>query len=444
MRSAARGVGNLIVLLGARTGRDGIGGASVLASAELGRGRRGQAPERADRGPARGEQADRVLPGAVERDLIVSLQDLGAAGLSSSTSEMASKGGVGLDLDVAKVPLREPGMEPFEIMISESQERMLCVVEPARLEALLAVCRALGDERDADRRGHGQRPPARVRRRRAGRRHAGHGARRRVPALRPRARRARGSAGMRTRAPPPLLGRRGRRRPTPSRAARLAERREPALGVRAVRLLVGSRTVRRPEQADAAVLRLAHDGPRHGPCARRLDRRQRPARRLRSLRRRGRGRLRVRREPRLRRRRAARAHELPELREPGEAAHRLAADAGGRGHGRRLPRASPYLSWEGTCRSTTRGRRGRSTRRRSSAWWASCRIRPALHRAAFSRAPRGDRRRPGRAGRAVPALARRARSSRSSAASSRRRCRAFDLRPVVEAFALRPRGGPRG
>src|SRR6185436_16813364 len=68
----------------------------------------------------------------LERGLLVSLQDLGAAGLTSSASEMASKGGVGIDLDVARVPLREADMEPFEIMVSESQERMLCVVEPAQ------------------------------------------------------------------------------------------------------------------------------------------------------------------------------------------------------------------------------------------------------------------------------------------------------------------------
>ncbi|HEX6714382.1 MAG TPA: AIR synthase-related protein, partial [Thermoleophilaceae bacterium] len=67
-------------------------------------------------------------------------QDLGAAGLTSSSSEMASKGEVGIDLDMAKVPLREADMEPFEIMISESQERMLCVVEPERLDAVLEVC----------------------------------------------------------------------------------------------------------------------------------------------------------------------------------------------------------------------------------------------------------------------------------------------------------------
>src|SRR6185437_1917821 len=76
----------------------------------------------------------------LDAGLLESLQDLGAAGLSSSSSEMASKGEVGLDLDVSRVPLRESGMEPFEIMVSESQERMLCVVEPARLDDVLAVC----------------------------------------------------------------------------------------------------------------------------------------------------------------------------------------------------------------------------------------------------------------------------------------------------------------
>ena len=76
----------------------------------------------------------------LERGLLVALQDLGAAGLSSSSAEMASKGEVGLDIDVALVPLREAGMEPWEIMISESQERMLCVAEPSRVDEVLAVC----------------------------------------------------------------------------------------------------------------------------------------------------------------------------------------------------------------------------------------------------------------------------------------------------------------
>src|SRR5207244_4469391 len=75
----------------------------------------------------------------LERGLLVSLQDLGAAGLTSGASEMASKGAVGIDIDVSRVPLREADMEPFEIMVSESQERMLCVCEPADVDDVLAV-----------------------------------------------------------------------------------------------------------------------------------------------------------------------------------------------------------------------------------------------------------------------------------------------------------------
>ncbi len=146
VRSAAAGPGNVIVLFGASTGRDGIGGASVLASAELG--------EADANGSAGADMRPTVQVGdpfeekkllecsleLLERGLLVSLQDLGAAGLTSSAAEMASKGRVGVDIDVAKVPLREPGMEPFEVMVSESQERMLCVVEPANLDAVMGVC----------------------------------------------------------------------------------------------------------------------------------------------------------------------------------------------------------------------------------------------------------------------------------------------------------------
>jgi phosphoribosylformylglycinamidine synthase len=139
IRSAAAGPGNALVLLGARTGRDGIGGASVLASAELEEGD-AKRPTVQIGDPFEESKLIECCLELVHADLLVSLQDLGAAGLSSSTSEMASKGGVGIDLDVAKVPLREADMEPFEIMISESQERMLCVVEPAQLDAVLAVC----------------------------------------------------------------------------------------------------------------------------------------------------------------------------------------------------------------------------------------------------------------------------------------------------------------
>jgi len=143
VRSAAAGPGNLLVLFGASTGRDGIGGASVLASAELGAEGEGDADKRPTVQVGDPFEEKKLLECSLElleRGLIVSLQDLGAAGLTSSASEMASKGGVGIDLDVAKVPLREPGMEPFEVMVSESQERMLCVVEPANVDEVLELC----------------------------------------------------------------------------------------------------------------------------------------------------------------------------------------------------------------------------------------------------------------------------------------------------------------
>ena len=189
IKSAAAGVGNVVVLFGARTGRDGIGGASVLASAEL--------DDSEDKRPTVqiGDpfEEKKLLECSLElldQGLLVALQDLGAAGLTSSSAEMAAKGGVGIDLDVARVPLREPGMEPFEIMVSESQERMLCVVEPARLDGVLAVCArwevnatAIGEVTGTGRlrvfAGD-----------RAGRRHARQRARGRVPGLRPRAGRA--------------------------------------------------------------------------------------------------------------------------------------------------------------------------------------------------------------------------------------------------------------
>ena len=141
VRSAAAGPGNLLVLFGASTGRDGIGGASVLASAELGgEGEQDKRPTVQVGDPFEEKKLLECSLELLEQGLIVSLQDLGAAGLTSSASEMASKGEVGIDIDVASVPLREPGMEPFEVMVSESQERMLCVVEPANLAAVLALC----------------------------------------------------------------------------------------------------------------------------------------------------------------------------------------------------------------------------------------------------------------------------------------------------------------
>ncbi len=139
IRSAASGPGNLVVILGASTGRDGIGGASVLASAELAEGEE-KRPSVQIGDPFEEKKLMECCLELLERGLLVALQDLGAAGLTSSAGEMAAKGGVGIDIDVARVPLRSDDLEPFEVMVSESQERMLAVVEPARLDEVIAVC----------------------------------------------------------------------------------------------------------------------------------------------------------------------------------------------------------------------------------------------------------------------------------------------------------------
>ena len=140
IRAAAAGEGNVIVLIGASTGRDGIGGASVLASAELEAGDDSKRPTVQIGDPFEESKLLEVCLELLEKELLVSLQDLGAAGLTSSAGEMASAGGVGIDIDVGKVPLREPDLEPFEVMVSESQERMLAVVEPSRVDEVIALC----------------------------------------------------------------------------------------------------------------------------------------------------------------------------------------------------------------------------------------------------------------------------------------------------------------
>ena len=140
VRAAAAGVGNAVVLMGASTGRDGIGGASVLASAELGDGDHAKRPTVQIGDPFEESKLLECCLELLAKGLLVSLQDLGAAGLTSSAGEMASAGRVGIEIDVARVPLREADMEPFEIMVSESQERMLGVVKPARVAEVIAVC----------------------------------------------------------------------------------------------------------------------------------------------------------------------------------------------------------------------------------------------------------------------------------------------------------------
>ena len=140
--------------MGASTGRDGIGGASVLASAELEAGDDSKRPSVQIGDPFEESKLLECCLELLQRGLLVSLQDLGAAGLTSSAGEMASKGGVGLDIDVGEVPLREPDLEPFEVMVSESQERMLAVVEPGRLDEVVGHLRALADRLRRDRRDH--------------------------------------------------------------------------------------------------------------------------------------------------------------------------------------------------------------------------------------------------------------------------------------------------
>ena len=137
MSAKATQAGALVVLYGATTGRDGIGGASVLASAELGEGDAEKRPSVQIGDPFTGKRLIEISVELVERGLVLSLQDCGAAGLASSLSEMAAEYGIDVYLD--RVPLREEGMEPWEVMISESQERMVAIVDPERLAEVEAV-----------------------------------------------------------------------------------------------------------------------------------------------------------------------------------------------------------------------------------------------------------------------------------------------------------------
>lgn len=132
--------GSLMVLYGATTGRDGIGGVSVLASATLDDPSEGSRPAVQIGDPF----AEKLLIEAslelIAEDLLEGLQDLGGAGITCAVSESAARAGMGALLDLDAVPLREPGMAPFEILTSESQERMLAIVHPSKLEAVSAVC----------------------------------------------------------------------------------------------------------------------------------------------------------------------------------------------------------------------------------------------------------------------------------------------------------------
>ena len=138
----ASGVGNLAVLLGSSTGRDGIGGVSVLASAGFGDARAEQAkrPSVQVGDPFEEKRLIEACLELLDAGLVVGIQDLGGAGLTCAASETAARGGVGMDVYVSEVARREPGMEPFEVMTSESQERMLAIVSPDALPSVKEVC----------------------------------------------------------------------------------------------------------------------------------------------------------------------------------------------------------------------------------------------------------------------------------------------------------------
>ena len=314
MRAKATVAGQVVLLYGATTGRDGIGGASVLASQELDEGAAEKRPSVQIGDPFMGKKLIESSVELVSAGLVESLQDCGAAGIASSLSEMAAD--LGIDVQLDRVPLREEGMEPWEVMISESQERMIAIVRPAMLEAVEAILdrwelehAVIGEVTDTgelrafwDDQSVGE-IPARLLTEECPR-YEVEQARRAAPPLRD------------IEAAPPaadalveLLG---------SPALRSRE-----FVYRRYDQLVGSRTVRRPG-LDAAVLRLR-------PSLRGLARlagRPGSRRESRPVHRRSPRSDRSRAQCRVRRRRADRADRLPELRQPREGRDRLGARVG--------------------------------------------------------------------------------------------------------------------
>jgi phosphoribosylformylglycinamidine synthase len=144
MHGRAEGPGNLALLFGSSTGRDGIGGASVLASASFDESSLDKRPSVQVGDPFTEKLLIEASLELIRRGLVIGFQDLGAGGISCPTSEMASKAGTGVALDADSVHRREPGMEPFEVMISESQERMLAVVAPDKVADAIEICNRWG------------------------------------------------------------------------------------------------------------------------------------------------------------------------------------------------------------------------------------------------------------------------------------------------------------
>jgi len=143
LRGLAKGAGNQVLYIGAKTGRDGIHGAT-MASDSFDDASEKKRPNVQVGDPFLEKLLLEACLEFLEQDLLVGIQDMGAAGLTSSSCEMASRAGTGIEMDVAKVPRREPQMTPYEVLLSESQERMLLVAQPGKEEAVLAICRKWG------------------------------------------------------------------------------------------------------------------------------------------------------------------------------------------------------------------------------------------------------------------------------------------------------------
>ncbi len=143
LKGLAQGVGNPVLYIGAKTGRDGIHGAT-MASDSFDDQSDAKRPNVQVGDPFLEKLLLEVCLEFLEKDLLIGIQDMGAAGLTSSSCEMASRSNTGIELDVAHVPCREPNMTPYEMLLSESQERMLLVAKPGKQEEVIAICHKWG------------------------------------------------------------------------------------------------------------------------------------------------------------------------------------------------------------------------------------------------------------------------------------------------------------
>ena len=139
--ATAHGTGNLVVLFGAKTGGDGIGGVSVLASETFNAAKPTKRPSVQVGDPFAEKVLIECCLEIFKADLVIGIQDLGGAGLSCATSELASAGSGGMQINLEKVPLRDPSLSPEEILMSESQERMCAIVEPEKIKHFMAICK---------------------------------------------------------------------------------------------------------------------------------------------------------------------------------------------------------------------------------------------------------------------------------------------------------------